>query len=388
MNNRYFANSLSEVKALLVKISIKIIDKLPVNNRKIVYDNFNGSGFGGNPKYINEYLQTKNKYKSVWLTKGDHEFPTYVKTVRINSLRAYYEASTAKVRITNIRNSKFPKKKKSQIHIQTWHSSYGFKKCEKAIENQLNPNYVKAAKYDGLITDAIIADSELQKKGFQKNFWLNDEVEYLCYGLPRTDELISCQNKQEVKDGLFAKYGIPKDNLLVLYAPTFRDDKSTNGYLKDFSFVQKALQDTLEQNVTIGVRFHPNAKEEFHKLNYQKVINLTDEGNMQEIEIAADILITDYSSVMFDFAILNKPVFVCATDFDSYSKIRIKVDEYTAMPFPLTYSEEDLIMSIKNFDKQSYQYKVGEFLKKHPFFSDGHSAEKVGNWIINKINTK
>ena len=388
MKNRIINKIKGKAKSVCVKNAIRIIDLLPVDNRKIIYDNFNGSGFGGNPKYINEYLITKNNYKSVWLSNGEHDFPPYVKTVQIDSLKAYYEASTAKVRVTNIRNTRFPKKKASQIHVQTWHSSYGFKKCEKAIEDQLKPKYVKAAKYDGMITDAIVVDSELQKKGFENNFWLNNEVDFLCYGLPRTDELINCKNKDEVREKLFSRFGIQKDNVLILYAPTFRDDKSINGYIDNFDAIIQALQSKFDGKVIVGVRFHPNAKKEYTKLNYQNVINLTDEGDMQELEIAADILITDYSSVMFDFAILQKPVFVCALDFESYSKSRIKVDEYKDMPFPLSYSMDGLITDINNFDNSDYLVKIKKYLNDHPFYSDGHSAEKVGEWIIRKMNLR
>lgn len=374
-----------KAKYWFIRVAKKIIDLLPVDNNKIIYDNFGGNGFGGNPRYINEYLQSHSKYKSVWLTRGDQEFPDYVKVVRINSLQAYYEASTAKMRITNIRNSKFPKKKKSQLHLQTWHSSYGFKMCEKAIEDRLHPNYVNAAKYDGAITDAIVVDSELQKSGFQKNFWLNENVEFLCFGLPRTDLLINYSNSNDVRKLIFERFNIPEQNILVLYAPTFRDDRSIVGYIDDFDRIKWALHSKFGKQVTIGIRFHPNAKKEFSDLDYKNIVNFTNEGNMQELEIASDILITDYSSVMFDFAILKKPVFVCATDFEIYSKTRIKVKEYMEMPFPLSFSLNDLIDDIDHFDLQAYNDKIQCYLKEHPFYSDGRSAERIGNWIIEKM---
>lgn len=385
MLKRILRRITNRFRQLFIKIAMKTIDLFPVNNRKIIYDNFNGSGYGGNPKYINDYLQTKKRFISIWLTKADYEFPSFVKPVKIGSLRAYYEASTARVRVTNIRNTEFPKKKKSQLHIQTWHASYSYKLIEKDIEYKLSPKYVEKAKYDGAITDAILVDSELQQRKFERCFWLNDHVEYLRFGLPRTDYLINCNNKKEVKQALFTKFELPLDSLLVLYAPTFRDDHTLTGYINDFEMVRHAIDNKFGKTVSIGVRFHPNAKKEFSRLNYQDVINFTDYSNMQELEIASDILITDYSSVMFDFAILHKPVFVCATDYEEYSKSRIRTEDYQNMPFPLAYSQQSLLYNIQTFDILKYNKTIEAFLEDNPIYSDGQSSMKIGEWVIQHI---
>ena len=138
---------------LAARLIIEGLFLLPIDRRKVIFDNFDGGGYGGNPKYIAEELCKDKQLKLIWITNKENGFPSYIKPVKKKSLQAYYHSATAKMRVTNIRYSSFTKKRKGQYQLQTWHASDGFKLVEKDIVEQLSPYYKKKAIYDGSITD-------------------------------------------------------------------------------------------------------------------------------------------------------------------------------------------------------------------------------------------
>ncbi|MCJ0604621.1 CDP-glycerol glycerophosphotransferase family protein, partial [Enterococcus cecorum] len=112
--------------------------------------------------YIAEEIHKINKnIQLVWLVDNieSFEFPDYIKVVKVDSILGLYMRATARVWVDNIRHRHPVKKKESQLYLQTWHGSMGVKKIEKDAESKLPKEYIKQAKYDGQIIDAIIADN-------------------------------------------------------------------------------------------------------------------------------------------------------------------------------------------------------------------------------------
>ena len=192
---------LKKVKSVFRKVW-KLILRLPIfkiNNKKIVFDNFNGKGFGCNPKYIaTELIKENVDCDMVWLVNDmNTEMPKEIRKVKYGSFKSYYELTTAKIWIDNVRNYKGIPKKKKQFYIQTWHASIGFKKCEADIEKLLPEQYVKEAKNDGQITDLMISDSNFVTNVFKSAFWYNGKIEQI--GLPRNDILNELPEKIKKK---------------------------------------------------------------------------------------------------------------------------------------------------------------------------------------------
>jgi len=135
----------------------------PIQKNKIFIQNFNGKGYGDNPKYIaEEILRCGYDLKLVWAVRRKFKgnIPKKIKTVPYYSIRAIYESVTAKFWIDNCRKQLYAKKRKGQYYIQTWHGSINFKKVEKDVENKLSSFYVKQAKYDSTIADLFLSDSK------------------------------------------------------------------------------------------------------------------------------------------------------------------------------------------------------------------------------------
>ncbi|CAG5301098.1 glycerol phosphotransferase WchX [Streptococcus pneumoniae] len=295
---------------------------LPLNKRKVVFDNFGGRGYGDNPKYIaDELLKQDENLDLVWVVENMSTFvPKGVRKVWYGSWGAFFEWSTAKVWIDNIRNSDRPWKRKNQVYLQTWHGSDGVKIIEKDAESTLSKSYIRMAKYDGSISDAIISSCQLQTQTeqFKKSFWLADNVEILEYGLPRNDDFFQKKKVDHINHTVRSKYNISLDELVILYMPTFRDDASTKAYNLDYDKVINSFQDFYNRKVKVLIRFHPNVDNTFFNNTDKRLINVTDYPNPQDLMFVADIMISDYSSAPIDFLLLNRVVFLYLPDFKEY----------------------------------------------------------------------
>ena len=367
----------------------RILFFLPIKSNRIVFDNFGGKGFGDNVKYIAQGLIKANKdYELIWLVDNisNYEFPDIIKAIPIDSVLALYYRATAKVWIDNVRHLHPVKKKINQIYLQAWHGPFGPKKAEADAEKELGEDYVREAKYDGQIADGIISNSKLLDNQFKRAFWLSDKVEILKYGLPRNDLLIKKRSCKGEVDRLKEKYNIEKNIFYVLYAPTFRDDYSIDGYKLEFKKIASAFSKKVGKEVNIIVRLHPNVKHLSDFINYDnQLIDGTNYPDMQELMLVSDVLISDYSSSIFDFSLLKKPVFICALDLNHYKRVRGILPEFYEFPFPKATSNCEMIENIESFDKKLYFNKVNEYFNKYPNYDDGHATERVVQWIQSKM---
>lgn len=375
-------NTLNNIKYFIMR-------HLPLKKNKIVFDNFLGNGYGGNPKYIAEEFHRQGiNCDLVWLAKNVDEFyPEYIRVVKYGSIDAHYELSTAKIFVDNVRNSNRVAKKKGQIYLQTWHGSgQPIKKIEKDAEKFLSEKYVEAAKLDGQNCDAILASNKWQYKNFDSAFWLNPKTEILCYGLPQNDILFDKELINENREKIKKYYNISDDTGIVLYMPTFRDNCRTDGYLNNLEEVVEAFEDRFGKPFICLVRFHPNVAKISDCYDYNdKVLNVTMYPDVQELYGVGDFLITDYSSTADFFSLLCKPVFICTIDFKKYSRERPLYDEFTNNPYYMTYSSDELIDAIKTFDYDEYWKHYNSLASDS--FDRGQASYLVVEWIKKHIKS-
>lgn len=376
------------IKAFFINI---IFSKSKINNKKIVVDNFLGKGFGDNVKYLVEELHRMNHdIEFIWIVRNMKEkTPDYVKKVRYASFKSLYEYATAKIWIDNVRNNIKTRKKVGQVYLQTWHGPFSSKKVEKMAEKTLTKEYIKEAKKDGSIVDGILSNSKMQDEQYIKYFWINKNVEILKYGFPRNDYLMKNQNNVGLKNDIKKYLGINGNYYIILYAPTFRDDFSMDGYKIDFKKVVKSFSKKENKKVKLLIRLHPNVQKYSKFINYDNdIIDVTLYPNMQDLTLICDAVVSDYSSTLFDFAIQYKPAFICAIDLKKYMNTRGLVEEYFNYPFPFAKTNSELINNILNFDYLKYENNLNEFFKKYPIYDKGNATEKICLWIIDKIKEK
>lgn len=356
-----------------------------INEKKIVFVSYYGAGYGDNPKAIANYIIENNlNFELVWLldtNKNDGlDMPKEVKKVKYGSIRSLYELSTAKIWVDNCRKQYFPKKKKGQIYIQTWHGSLALKKIE-ADAPSLPIQYVNMAKNDSSVIDVILSGCEFKTNVYKNSFWYSGEV--LNIGTPRADVFFNeekiLQNKKKVLDF----YNLEDDAKILMYAPTFRQSHNLDIYNLDYSKLESVLVHKFGGKWKIIVRLHPNIAHLADELRLPNtVLNVTSYKDMQELLCASDIVITDYSGLMFDFYIMNRPLFLFCTDFNEYtSKDRDLYFDFKELPFDLAKSNGELCDRIKEFDYQKYLSNVEIFRKKIGFCEAGYSCIEIIKYI-------
>jgi len=350
---------------------------LPIQRKKIVLISFGGAPYGGNPKYIAEtLLASHTKFKLIWLTKGKPErasVPEGIRAVRFQSTAAFYHIATARVWVNNARNFYYNKRKK-QFYINTWHG-FALKQIEKDAISKLPAGYAAMAIADSKAIDLIISEASFMTKIYKQSFWYDGEVWEI--GSPRNDIIIN------QRDGALCKkvheaFSLPKDKKIILYAPTFRADCSLDCYRLDYAALRDACERKFGGEFVTLVRLHPKIAQKCSEVcEYtDTVLNASPYPDMQELLVAADIVVTDYSSLMFDFSLSLKPCFQFATDIEDYKRDRNFYFPIESLPFPLATSNEELKENIQNFNLEEFQNGVNAFFDKVGMVREGRSAEK------------
>ena len=346
-----------------------------------------------NPRYLTEYLLENNtEFEIFWVFRGNVDtsgVDKRIKCVRYKSLQYYILVNTAEFFITNARTDPYRiywHKRKGQKYVMLWHGGVALKRIEKDAEDQLSYSYLKKAKIDSKVCDLMVSGCRFQTSLLKEKFWYDGEI--LERGIPRNDVFFDKARHPEMKERICHKYGISPDSRIVLYAPTFRRNKSIEPYRIDWSRVVPELRKIYgTEKISILLRLHPNliGKAEASSLiNDESVIDVTRYHDMQELLCVSDLLITDYSSSMFDITMLKKPCMLYATDIEKYN--RGYYFDFAELPFPLARNEEELIGNIRTFDSAAYDESVESFFEKHiGLCEDGNASKAIAGWLTQHI---
>ncbi len=371
----------------ILKRAFWIICKvLPVRRNKIIFQSYYGRGYGDNPKYIaEELLKSKLDLDLVWVIKDDNEdnLPKEIRTVKFRSFKYIYEMSTAKVWVDNARKE-YCAKKKNQYYMQTWHGGLGMKKVENMVPDKLDKKYLKMAKRDAKQCDVMLSSCDTLTSDYRNYFWYPDG-EILQKGLPRNDRLLNF-TEADVKR-IRSNLNIDDSTRLLLYAPTFRADHNLEAYDINYRRCKEAVEKRFGGSWKILLRLHPNVFALSNNIEYDKdvVINASYYSDMQELYMISDMLITDYSSVIFDYLLIEKPSLLYASDISKYREERDYYFEFGDLPFKLCENNDELEKCIENFDEESYKEAIKGFKKQHGFCDSGVASKAAAQWILNKI---
>ena len=201
-------------------------------------------------------------------------------------------------------------------------------------------------------------------------------------GSPRLDFVIR-DDKSRNKD-IKKKLNISNnEELVVLYAPTFRNEMVEDVFNIDFEGVENVIQKVFSKKSVVLQRFHPLVNSNFMKRS--GIINVSDYPDMYELLQISDIIITDYSSIMFEAAYVFKPVFLFCRDIKNYSEERGWYFELDQLPFPIAINNDELINNILSFDHIEYDNKVRAFLRKLGIVESGYASKMVVDYLCSSI---
>lgn len=372
----------------LITALFRLFGLFPIHSNRVVICNV--WGFGDNAKYVTEELAGRNlkNMEIIFITNHPEAAgaPKGVRVYKSNSIGAVYALSTARVWLDNNRKEPYIKKRKGQYYIQTWHGGIALKKIEKDYEEHLGRDYVKNAKRDSAMTDLYISNSDFCTEMYRRSFWYKGAI--LECGSPRNDILI--HPDRNIGDRVRKALSIGRETKIALYAPTYREGKNnTSAYILDYEKLLMALHSKFGGDWIIAVRLHPLVSAQSDGLSYgKKVINATHYRDIYELMSESDVLITDYSNIMFEFSFTGKPVFLYASDMEEYERDRGFYFEYTSLPYYKSKNMKELLEGIESFHKQSYEEDVQNFFDSLVLYESGQASKAVADRIVQVVEKK
>lgn len=386
IKNKFFSNMIYtcfKIYGILFYFIFCLTDFIfPIKKNKIVCCNMKGKRYGDNPKYITDILLQKEKNLDiVWLINDptDTEIPKSVRAVKNDFWHQIYELSTAKVWIDSNTKQYGFRKRKNQLYIQTWHGSYGLKKIYGDIIDKVSKIDIANVKYNSRNTDIMISNAKRTSEIYRRAFWYQGNI--LENGSPRND--IFFKNNEDVKNKVRNYFGL-SGKKVVLYAPTFRVDYRVSDLNLNYDILLQALSNRFGGEWVVLVRLHPNNLQDAKSfIQYtDKIINASEYDVMQELLVASDVLVTDYSSCMFDFVTNGKPCFLYASDIARYKEERDNYYELEDLPFPVATNEQELKEVITTFNADKYKKELNNLFEEVGLKETGHASEIAADYIL------
>ena len=358
-----------------LRIALKVFHIFPIKKTRIVFYSFNGKQYSCNPRQITEYLlrEFPGKYEIIWAFKQPQKYlniiPKGVTAVRYRSFRYYYMAKTCKVLVCNVQGYGELSKRDGQTFIQTWHASNGYKKVGSyytGIQRKVNLLGHKDYSY------VMCGCKNMEHHRVRGSMNFHGTV---LHGTPRMDMLIN-QNQLELRDKVFQALQIPTHKRVLLYAPTWRDDRSQNEYGLNYEQLHDAIQRRFGGEWIIAIRLHPNVHTSVQsELPY--VLDATGYPDMEELLYNTDILISDYSSCIWDFSFTGRPCFLFCNDLEDYDGKRsfdLPIEEWG---FPLCRDMEELQCAIECFDEKQFCTQMNRHHDQMGSYEDGKATDRV-----------
>lgn len=362
-----------------------------VNPKKIVIYAM-GNNYSGHGKYIAEQLLNKRTdLEIVWLaTDMKIKVPQGIRLVYQPNRRRYLEEmGSAKIWIYDYMVPLNVDKKPEQIYIQIKHWSsitlktFGYDFSRYKQDAKLN----ELGEHNEKMIDYIITGSEFDSRTCKSGF--GNDCRTIELGSARSDAVFF-ESKNRAR--IFQFYHIDDNKRALIYAPTFRFGKNLEyefqTKLLDFEQVKRGLESRFGGEWIILLRLHPHVAGESKNIAKPPyVVDVSDYPDSQELVAASDIMITDYSSIMFEPSFVKKPVFLYAPDKEEYINVERKLlIDYDNLPFPIAVSNEKLMQCIQNFDPKQYEEKVTKFLDTYGVHEDGHASERAADFILDLID--
>lgn len=376
------------ISALQWRISFLIASLIVARKKQIIFSSYYGKGYGDNPKYIAEAIhRIRPDLKLLWVVEDDkvkESLPDYIVPLRKHSFEYFVAMNQSYVYIDNCR-SFIPRTRKRLFYIQTWHGGGGQKKCESDVAGKLDKGYVKGAIKDSKRTDLMISDSRFMTDLYHSSFWYDGPV--FEAGYPRYD--VITQNPDCLRSKVCKFYSIDEGKGIAIYAPTFRADYSLRAYSIDFKILVRSLEKRFGKEFVVLVRLHPNISELAEQLvcDSEGIINVSHYPDSQELLVAADLLIGDYSSINYDFCLSGKPVIRYVSDLDDYKNDRDFYFGFEDYPFPFARNNEELQQLILGFDEEKYRLSLNEFFGRIGACRRCDSSDVVARLIIEYLDS-
>lgn len=377
----------------LGKTFINVLKLFVVKDDKLIlFVCFGGRKYDDSPRCIYEQMLKDprfNDYKMVWAFMHPENFGNVKEKIKIDTFKYYITALKACVWVTNSavdRGLGF--KSKHTFQFCTWHGSaikclgndtikktFGFSSTKKNFEDRSD-------------CDVFCAQSKFDVEVFNRAF--NVPIEnFRIIGLPRNDELVY-NNKKDYIDSIKNRLQIPKDKKVILYAPTFREfdrDSGDNCMLLPPMDIKK-WEEWLGKEYILLFRAHYEVVKTMNFEENDFIKNMSTYPNLNELMLISDVLLSDYSSIFFDYSILERPMVCWAYDKEKYLENRgMYFDISEVLGDEKIITQEELVDVLLNLDVEA-RVGVTRLFKSQYVEECGSASQKSADIILDYLNLK
>ena len=366
----------------------------PIRKNKVIATAFGGIRYGDNQKPMLEALhELAPEADMVWVKMWGYEYdlPGWMRCVHPWTIRWIYEYATAKIWINNCLTPYYFRKRKGQLYVETWHGGLGIKKVFGDMQASNAQKHNKQYEEVSNMADVFISNSDHLSAIYRNALCYRGPI-WKC-GYPMNDILLT--ESPEIKEKVKKALHIPATSKILLYAPTHRDKFVTQGrvdesvFFNNFTGLQQSLSQKFGGEWTILVRWHQSQMKMLSGTPIPpNVVNATAYPDMQELLMATDVMMSDYSSCIFDAAMRRIPCFIYAADYDDYKEYRGVYYEMEELPFPYAKDYDEMEQNVRTFDIDDYLKKWDAFCVRMGLNEMGHAARDIADKMADFLNGK
>lgn len=371
------------IKSVGFKTLYTIFKALPINEKKVLFASDSRVELSGNFIYVYDELQKRNlplTYR--FMLKGSIEEKKSIKEI---IYLAYQMATSKIILLDDFYPMVYPLKirKKAEL-VQLWHAvgafkTFGYSRIGRpggpSIKSKNHRNYTKA-----------IVSSKNVAKHYAEGFGIPLE-NIVPTGIPRTDIFFDKEYQDKVRNDLYEQYPFMKNKKVIMFAPTFRGNGQSSAHYPMELLHLSNLYHALKDEYIFIFKIHPFVKNDF-SIPYEYsdfFYDFSDYREINDLLFVTDLLITDYSSVCFEYALLNKPMLFFAFDIEQYVQQRDFYYNFRSfIPGPLVKTTGEMIRTIQEGDYK--MEKIDPFIKYFFDHFDGKSSARVVDDIILATN--
>lgn len=379
------------------RIIFILLGSLPKKEKLVIFESFHAKQYSDSPRALYEYMKTHHPdFKLIWSVDNSAQelFDKFeVPYIRRFSLRWFLEFPRAKYWINNVRLPNWMPKPKDTIYIQTWHGT-PLKKLGTDIEEIHMPGTSTEMYKKNFISEAnkwdfLVSPNPYSTEIFTRAFSYGGNV--IESGYPRNDILTN--HSSTLISSIKQQLGIPEEKKVMLYAPTWRDNEfyQKGKYKFEFKFDLDRWKAEFSDDWVLLSRMHYLVAENFDFSSHEGIVyDASTYPDIRDLYIISDLLITDYSSVFFDYAILNRPVIFFMYDLGIYrDQLRgFYIDIEKDAPGPIVQTEQELFRAINRLKDSATDMdsEFVEFKTKFSSLEDGNASERVVNAFLENQN--
>lgn len=370
-----------------VRQMLHILWLFPLKKNRIVFTAYKGLQFSCNPKYIflELYSNHRDKYEFVWCLNDPTQLPNEFENVKVipyKSFKYIYFQITSKVVVLNHANPVYIPLRKKQLKINTWHGGGAYKRVSLSVNNNRYKFEKYKAKCEINDTDYFVSACKKFTEVMFKSQMLPESA-YLNSGMPRNDILFN--KNEELICVIKKRLNIKGGKKIVLYAPTYRSGQNTHsfGMQLDTSLVVKSLQERFGGEWIFLLRTHISTiRTSLHDNNY--VFDVTSYPDMQELLLISDVLISDYSSSIWDYALMDKPAFLFTPDLQDYIDNRGFYTSIDDWQYPYGVTNDELVGIISSYNSSENKKRLYTYFNKMGSYENGKASGMICD-LINSI---